>query len=296
MDKLTFGATIERIRKERFMSQKQLAAGICTQAAISRIEKGLVYPKIDTLYLIATKLDVPIDYFIDVLTNTHRAERNAFISMMEDLLAEQKFEKIYPIVEEHLENDDGNDYWLAEFMRWLYHLSSFHTERTTLEEAVLRLKKLLDKNENNAEMQGQLYKRINNSIAYLLATNGQYDTSLYYFEKVLKKKEELEHVKPTLQADIFRIRVMYNKAKTLFDMGSFEESLKTIEEGIEESLNRENMSLLGQFYYYKGQCYEQLNYKEDEIRECYQKALFFFETLDKKLYSRLIWQHKKQYL
>ena len=50
------------------LSQEELANGICTQAQISKIEKGDVYPYATTLYLISQRLGVDVNYFFDIGT------------------------------------------------------------------------------------------------------------------------------------------------------------------------------------------------------------------------------------
>lgn len=42
----TFGETIKRLRKERKMTQKMLAQGICAQSVLSRIENGVEIPNV----------------------------------------------------------------------------------------------------------------------------------------------------------------------------------------------------------------------------------------------------------
>ncbi|MFP3340016.1 helix-turn-helix transcriptional regulator, partial [Micrococcus sp. SIMBA_131] len=45
-----------------------LAEGICTQALISRIEKGDIYPSATALYQISVKLGVDVNYFFEIGT------------------------------------------------------------------------------------------------------------------------------------------------------------------------------------------------------------------------------------
>ena len=53
-------------RKELNLSQVELAAGICEQAQISKIERDADYsPGSDLIYALAKKLNVSMDYFFD---------------------------------------------------------------------------------------------------------------------------------------------------------------------------------------------------------------------------------------
>ncbi|WP_026690431.1 helix-turn-helix domain-containing protein [Alteribacter aurantiacus] len=295
MNKQTLGEEITKLRKQHFLSQRQLAEGICTQSAVSQIERGQIAPGVDTLYHLATRLHVPMDYFIQVMLEEDMEEHEALITTIEHLSSEQKFEALYHLLCEKMTEERMACFWMSSYLKWHYHLAAYQTKRVTIEETIRLLKTLHDENKTTVQSKGNLYDRILNSIAYLLATNQQYKESLYYYDKILKNDQRSSSV-TSVAPDIFTIRVMYNKSKTLYDMGRVEDSLATIETGIEKSLEKENMSLLGQFYYYKGQCFETLDAGEEDIRECYQKALFFFELLNKKLYSQLIWKHKGDYL
>ncbi len=61
------GIEIKKIRVMRGLTQKQLSENICHQSEVSRIESGAVYPSMDILQGIATKLQVPIIHFYEVL-------------------------------------------------------------------------------------------------------------------------------------------------------------------------------------------------------------------------------------
>ena len=66
MDFSIIGQRIRELRKSLKLSQEELAEGICTQAQISKIEKGDVYPYANTLYLISQKLGVDVNYFFEI--------------------------------------------------------------------------------------------------------------------------------------------------------------------------------------------------------------------------------------
>ncbi|MDD6289843.1 MAG: helix-turn-helix transcriptional regulator, partial [Eggerthellales bacterium] len=58
---MAFNETLARLRKERNMTQEELAARLyVTRQAVSRWENGETSPGIDMAKLIATVLDVPI--------------------------------------------------------------------------------------------------------------------------------------------------------------------------------------------------------------------------------------------
>lgn len=61
-------------RKELNLSQVELAAGICEQAQISKIERDADYsPGSDLIYALAKKLNVSMDYFLTRISMSNRS-------------------------------------------------------------------------------------------------------------------------------------------------------------------------------------------------------------------------------
>jgi transcriptional regulator with XRE-family HTH domain len=59
------GQNIKRLRKERGLSQAQLAEKVeCHLSNINRIETGKYTPALETVVRIVATLDVPVDYLI----------------------------------------------------------------------------------------------------------------------------------------------------------------------------------------------------------------------------------------
>jgi HTH-type transcriptional regulator, pleiotropic regulator of extracellular virulence genes len=293
MNKNKLGQSIEMLRKKKKMSQGQLAEGICTQPAVSQIEKGKVYPKVDTLYYFASKLDTSLSHFVEVLLEEPEEKQNEVIQKLNRLSTEQKHEEILTCIKGLSKPLPP---WMKLFTSWLQYLSEYYLDYRSLKETIHIFKSLLQEEDPILIRRNHLHINIMNSIAFLYAADGRYLESLYYYDKILSPEEAPSSFSEVMDIDIYRIRVMYNKAKTLYDMGETAASLETIEAGIEASLQKESMALLGQFYYYKGQCYEKLDEEKEIICECYQRALSLFEILNKKLYSRLLWEHKSSFL
>jgi transcriptional regulator with XRE-family HTH domain len=68
MDYALIGKKIKELRKIVGLTQSELAEEICTQALISRIEKGDIYPSATAIYQISKKLGVDVNYFFEIGT------------------------------------------------------------------------------------------------------------------------------------------------------------------------------------------------------------------------------------
>jgi transcriptional regulator with XRE-family HTH domain len=92
------GQNIKRLRKERGLSQAQLAEKVeCHLSNINRIETGKYTPALETVVRIAATLDVPVDYLInstDGNPDEIRIEDQAFsekIKLLNTLEEEERF-------------------------------------------------------------------------------------------------------------------------------------------------------------------------------------------------------------
>jgi len=68
VDYSIIGKKIKELRQVVGITQGELGEGICTQALISRIEKGDIYPNATSLYQISKKLGVDVNYFFEIGT------------------------------------------------------------------------------------------------------------------------------------------------------------------------------------------------------------------------------------
>ena len=81
------GGRIRQRRLEFGFTQAELAGDRLTKSFISQIEKGTVAPSIETLELLAERLDRPVEWFVAenpaVLSPLHEAARAAGIEPMQ---------------------------------------------------------------------------------------------------------------------------------------------------------------------------------------------------------------------
>lgn len=289
----SLGDEISKLRKELSMTQNQLCKDICTQPTISMIEKGTIIPSLEIILKLSLRLKKPLNYFTNILLFNDYDYVNQFVNDIEELTLIQKHQSVYTIVKKELLNKN-HDEWFRIFLQWQLYLSSYRLNYLDIDTSLLKIKNLLNKSTTIILQHNFLNIRILNSIAFLYALKKDYTNSLIYFNKI--SEIPISEVSPRLNQHTYSLRVLYNKTKTLYDMGNYELAIETCIEGIDRSTTYENMSLIGNFYYYLGQCYEKLNYSKDKITFVYQKAFFFFEVLNRELYLQIIKTEKAAYL
>ncbi|WNB92543.1 helix-turn-helix domain-containing protein [Bacillus sp. NEB1478] len=290
LDMERLGEEIFNLRKYYKMSQKELAEGICSQAAISKIESGECFPGIDTLYLISIKLRVEITYFISLLFQ----ERNGYISTtiewIEKLNTNKNYEELYEITKfERSNNLKSYGYQYEQFINWHYYLASYYLKFMSYVEVTDQLKELLSAN-NLLDQDNYQDLKIHNSIAAIYAENKDYTNSYKYYEAILNKTIYIDSFKK------FRIKVMYNLSKVYTLDQRYNDALQIIDQAIDDSLKQESFYVLGQLYYQKGLCFENLKESYDKISLNYKNAIFIFKLQNKDMYMDLIKEKKQQFL
>ncbi|MGB2870969.1 helix-turn-helix domain-containing protein [Psychrobacillus psychrotolerans] len=286
------GLEISKLRAEAGISQKELAKDICTQSTISRIEAGEVYPAIDTLLKIALKLQVPVEYFIEMLFHKNVFKSEELINDIEFHLKEHNYQKVISIINSN--QIDKDNIWLDLYCDYILNTARYYLKIISPKECIVNLKCILNYSNPTTIQFRFLQIKINNTIANVHGENGESQKCLFYYNKILK-----EHIhKNYSDYKIYKtlITVLFNKCKILYDLKEYDAALNTANQGIQKSKESSFMFLTGKFLYYKGQCLEKKVAPIDEIKKVYQQALFFFEFQDLPFYIQAINQNKKQFL
>jgi transcriptional regulator with XRE-family HTH domain len=275
------GDKIKELRKLMGLSQSELAHGICTQAQISKIEKGDVFPYASTLYLISQRLGVDVNYFFDIGT-TPRIDYVQEVSRQLKLARRNlEYEEIYQIVKTEeknalfLQNRKNLQLLLWHKGIYEYHLNKNVSKAFKLLDDAIQLTH--DKVWSEREIEISLSKGI------ILFEEGNLDDALSIYEPA---KEQLKLL-PYLQDDTIKSRLYYNLARTLTRLGKLDQSIRYCKQAIDYCIDRDNLYLLGELHYHVGYNYELK--KQIHIAKSYmEKALIIFELQMDEKYIQFI--------
>lgn len=288
LDKQRLGLEIKKQRKKRNLTQKELASNICNQSEISRIEKGNYLPSTDVLYLIATKLSIPISYFFEVLIHEERELTSSLEKKVNDLTAKKEYGKVYQYTSEILFEHTVLHPETKKFLQWQKLIAAFHLKKIDVKKCIYETELLLREEVVGTNILMNLY--IKNSLANLFAEDKKYEKSSLLYEEIMSESQEL------IGIERFRIKIFYNYGKLHYLKNNFAMSLNLTERGIELAQQAADMSLIGQLYYQKGSIQEQMNLPKDLIALTFQKAFFFFEILELQVLKKILLEHKSHFL
>ncbi|WP_047984394.1 helix-turn-helix domain-containing protein [Ornithinibacillus californiensis] len=285
-----FGDILNSIRLSVNMTQKELAEGICTQAQISKLENGHELPSSITIYQIAKKLGVDVEYFFKQI----EFERFDYIEDVEFItrkhIRNKNYKELYEIVNNELDTPlvKGNKEY-EQFLLWhqgicIYYIDSNKSKAIeTLEKAlnITRTKDYDFYNEREIE--------IINSIAIIYNEEGDFLTSLRFFDNAIYNIDKL----PILKDFTIHLRLLYGASKTTLSMNLLNDSLKYCEVGIEICKKNESLYLLGELYYQKARCLKRL--KETQAGAFFEKAIRIFNIEEKKEYEEVVREAYQEY-
>lgn len=287
MDKKILGNEIRRLRKNKNMTQIELAHDICNQSEISRLEKGAVFPSIDVLHLIANKLNVSTFHFFEILIHDNLIQKNELTEKILYFCKNKNYIEVFEITKSELNKKEFHPEF-RQFLIWQYYIASYYLKKINIDTCLIELKLLLNQKVFGTNLLQVLF--IENSIANLYAEKRRYKDSIKHYNAILEKKVN------SIEYDSFSIKVLYNLSKVLYFDNQIELSLTKANQAIDLSCKNHDMSLLGQAYFQKAECLEKLNYNSSEISNCYSKSLFFFKLLNLNYYENIILEKKQQYL
>lgn len=293
MDILLLGTELKKIRKQKNMTQKELCENICTQGTISMIEKGEIVPGLEILNLLCIRLNESLSNIIK-RTEENFIDKVSIVNKIEKLTIEQDYTIAYEIVIKEL-NGQYKDIWYNTFLKWNKYICEFYlSEDKEYKLVIQKIKSLINCNSSLELSKYNLLNRIYNSLAVFYSLNKQYKESLFYYSKISIENHIDFNVR--LENHIYYLRTLYNKVKTLYDMKNYEEALKIIDQGLTLSIELENMSFLGHFYYYKGLIYEVNDETFEKISNLYSKAYFYFSETKRNFLLKEMLKNKSKFI
>jgi transcriptional regulator with XRE-family HTH domain len=271
VDYSVIGTKIREMRKVIGLTQGELADGICTQALISRIEKGDIYPSATTLYQITTKLGVDVNYFFEI----GMTPRLDYVKEVERQLRKLRIKHQYSEMMEMVRVEETNPLFKestnAQLLCWhkgIYQFEVVKDQDTAFE--LLHKAYYL-----TAESKRALSEREMEILLTLGAfhfSNECYQKSLCHYSKVQTGLSKAEW----LQDKSIKTRLLYNIARVHTRLGNYQESIQYCKRAIKWIIKEEHMYGFAQLHYHLGYNLELIgDYKE--ALPYLEKAAAFFD-------------------
>ncbi|WP_347321587.1 helix-turn-helix domain-containing protein [Rossellomorea sp. RS05] len=272
MDYSVIGKKIRELRKAIGITQGELAVGICTQALISRMEKGDIYPSATVLYRISHRLGVDVNYFFELGST----ERHDYIKNVERLFHTYRFNLQYDDMIKLIEKEEQNPLFMnnkenKQLLDWNKAIYVSEVERNK-EKAVDMVLDAIKLTEDSKRAMTEREMRLQITLGNMLALLERYDEALAAYGKA----QEAVDQNPYLQDKSIKTRLYYHTARIITRLGDYDESIKYCKEGLKWTISEERLYGIAQLNYQIGYNFE-LKGNDEEALSYFQKGRDYFQ-------------------
>lgn len=285
------GMRIKEIRERLGLSQIAACEEICSQAYISKIENGNVFPSADIILKLADRFSIDISYLLDI-SNTPRHDYviEFFVQIRESI-----YLRDYNSIQQLLSAEKGNklfeDAKYKQFFLW--HEGICHYEKDNdLDQAIKCFDQALSLTSKNKKFYSEREIEILISKGNILTDNKQYEVAKKTYKEALYHLESLLNI-----GNLFiPIRLYYNFARLLRYCELYEDAIVYCDKGIKTCQKNNLLYLKGDLYFQRGYCYKRLKnvpVAHDSFRlaemvyyiEGKEKSLEMVKNIVSKLYN-----------
>ncbi|CAM3772527.1 helix-turn-helix domain-containing protein [Mesobacillus zeae] len=264
------GKQLKMLRKEKNLTQKQLAVGICSQAFISQLEKGFIIPSSDILYKLSKRLGVDVHYFHEtddqyldeVIGHIRYCLRIGDYQNLQETLDNEK-----TIILKTKENE--------QLYYWLQGICSYYLNND-LNKSIKLFNDALNVFYNNESQYTLREVEILNSMANVFSDDKNFTVAEKYYLKCLKLLKQITH-DDSKSNKIVNVRILYNYSKLLYRTNKLEKSLSYIEQGILICNKIDSNYLLAELIFQKSLVYYYLS-KYELSYQAMRDSLVLFQV------------------
>lgn len=266
---------IKNKRKEKGLTQKELADGICVQGVISKIEKGETTPSVDLFFKIVKRLDIDISTVSKIFDLNNVSHQNLVYS---DKVKQLLYMRDYETLSYLLKTLNRLNMAVEEtlYYDWLLAITNYMTKQDTLSETIQQLKKLLPQTKGKYL---QLYLKVVSAIASIYSDKHEDEVALQYFESIINDYQA---------SDDFRDRVtfLYSISRAYFIEEDLDKSLMYITKSLDEILEEKSIYLLGDSLLMKAYILDKTKIYDEAQKYC-RNAIAIFELENKELLKNM---------
>lgn len=269
---LTLGQKIKAIRKEQGLTQAELVGDRITRNQLSLIENGINNPSLATLEFIASRLNVPMSYFLSNEDfSLHKCQK--LITRCETLLEAEEYETAVTEIEEFLNNinsqDDNTMGDLLGRINSLLGMAYYKINKPKAKACLLEAVKYLEASDQPTYL---------SKVYYHLGILADEESNLVQAEHYLTKaNKQIANI--SLENIILKLNIAYHMSYIYLKQERYSELITFINDNLKYSRKYEIFHNFGIFNMLISIAYRYThNYKQ--AIQCTQKAIEYFQFSD----------------
>ncbi len=254
------GQRIKEARERLGLSQYETSKDICTQAYISKIESGNVFPTADILLKLADRFSVDISYLLDISSIPRHDYVIDTFSEIREAINNRDYELVRTIINSESNNELFKEKKLYQFLKWHEGICYFQLDHD-LHNSIQCFDEALSLTASNKKLYSE------REIEILISKANIYSQCQMYDEAVEIYSEAINHLNKL--TDIINkhvpVRLNYNYARVLRLLSRHAESIQICEKGLKLTEKYQLMYLKGDLYFQKALSHKALNENEKAI-------------------------------
>lgn len=248
------GQRIKEARERLGLSQYETSKDICTQAYISKIENGNVFPTADILLKLADRFSVDISYLLDISSIPRHDYVIDTFSEIREAINNRDYELVRRIIKAESDNELFQQRKLSQFLKWHEGICSFQLDHD-LQHSIQCFDDALNLTASNKKLYSE------REIEILISKANIYSQCQMLNEAINVYSEAMEHLNKFTEIvnKHVPVRLNYNYARVLRLTSRHADAIQFCEQGLKLTEKYQLMYLKGDLYFQKALSYKALN-------------------------------------
>lgn len=267
------GTVIKELRKDRKLTQKELAEGICAQSMLSAIENNVYVPNANLLIKLATKLEVSLDQ-VSLATNFPISSKYNFNDKVDDLCNNHQYQELYDfLMQDKVLNNLKTS---LQMQAYYYYLGVAQLQTNAISEAERSLD--LSLAEVNSKHPNTLGRLAYMAIGYVHSLENQKDLAEEYINKAFRNWDEFSYEEN-------QNALYYLAALIYFKLNDYQDSTAYIADGIGFIAKHNSHYMLANCYFLLARL-ALVAHNDDERLEANRRKDLFTELYGENIFEK----------
>lgn len=267
------GTVLKELRKNKGLTQKELAEGVCAQSMLSAIENDVYVPNADLLVNLANKLNVDLNE-ISLAVNYEISGDNDFNQTVDKLCNDHQYQELLNF----LKKDEVIDSLKTghQLQAYYYYLGVAQLQTNAIDEAMRSLKlSLTEVNHLNLDTISRLAYL---AMGYIYALENKRTAAVDNIDLAFRNWTEYSY-------DDNQNIVYYLAALIYFKLNDYQNSTAYLVDGISFIAKHDSHYMLANCYFLMARLAQEAH-QDDERLEAHRRKDLFTELYGEKIFSQ----------
>lgn len=266
------GAVLKELRKEKKLTQRELAEGICAQSMLSAIENDVYIPNANLLIKLANRLEVNLNQ-ISLAINYNISTKDNYNQTVDKLCNNHQYQKLLNFLQQNRVIDDLET--ASQYQSYYYYLGVAQLQTNTIDEALQSFK--LSLTEINHLQLDTISRLAYLAIGYIYALQNKKITAVDNIDLAFRNWNEFSY-------DENQNILYYLAALIYFKLNDYQNSTAYLVDGITFIAKHDSHYMLANCYFLMARLSQEAH-QDDKLLEASRRKDLFTELYGEKVFK-----------